>query len=188
MLSVLRLPLSMLLATGHDPTRVGNDHLNIAPYEPLHAKDGLIIVAVANPRLWIRFCDAIERPDLRDDPRFTSNTERVAHRKELKHEIESTFARFTVEELTRRFEAKSVPCGRVRSTREAIGHPQVAARNILIAQQREDIGRIETLGPVVKLSRTPAEVTLPPPRLGEHTNEVVGDLVAQAFRPAREQP
>src|SRR5579872_7355973 len=158
MLSVLRLPLSMLFATGHDPTRVGNDHLTIAPYEPLRAKDGLIIVAVANPRLWIRFCEAIERADLLVDPRFRSNTERVAHRADLKREIESTFSRFTVDELTRRFESKQVPCGRVRSTREAIGHPQVAARGILIAQQRGDIGAVETLAPVVKLSRTPAEV------------------------------
>ena len=183
MLSVLRLPLSMLLATGHDPTRVGNDHLNIAPYEPLRAEDGLIIVAVANPRLWIRFCEAIERNDLRDDPRFKSNTERVANRKALKHEIESTFARFTVEELTKRFQAKQVPCGRVRSTREAIEHPQVSARNILLRQQRADIGNVETLAPVVKLSRTPAEPTLPPPALGQHTKEVLDDL-GRAFRPA----
>src|SRR5262249_48423782 len=56
MLSVLRLPASVLLATGRTPTRVGNDHLSIAPYEPLQAKDGLIIVAVANERLWARFC------------------------------------------------------------------------------------------------------------------------------------
>src|SRR5947209_6793110 len=62
MLSVMRLPLGMLLATGANPTRAGNDHLSIAPYEPLHAKDGSIIVAVANPRLWRRFCDAVERP------------------------------------------------------------------------------------------------------------------------------
>ncbi len=78
MLSVMRLPMSVLLATGNDPTRVGNDHLNIAPYEPLRAKDGLIIVAVANPGLWVRFCDAIGRPELRDDPRFATNTLRVA--------------------------------------------------------------------------------------------------------------
>jgi len=173
MLSVMRLPMSVLLATGHDPTRVGNDHLNIAPYEPLHAKDGRIIVAVANPRLWTRFCDAIERPDLRDDPRFTSNTDRVKNRQALKREIEGTFARWSVDELTARLEAKSVPCGRVRSTREALAHPQVAARDTVVAQQRDDIGRIETLAPVPKLSRTPATPTLPPPALGAHTDEVL---------------
>ena len=70
MLSVMRLPLSVLFATGQDPVRSGNDHLTIAPYEPLHARDGLIIVAAANPRLWTKLCEAIGRPDLRDDERF----------------------------------------------------------------------------------------------------------------------
>src|SRR5438445_10367492 len=111
MLSVLRLPLSILLATGHDPTRVGNDHLNIAPYEPLRAKDGLIIVAVANPRLWVRFCDAIGRPELRDDPRFNTNTERVADRAALKQTLEETFQRFTVEELGQRRQVQNAPFG-----------------------------------------------------------------------------
>ena len=183
MLSVLRLPMSMLLATGHDPTRVGNDHLNIAPYEPLRAKDGLIIVAVANPRLWIRFCEAIERRELLDDPRFKSNTERVANRKALKQAIEFTFARFTVEELTERFRVKQVPCGRVRSTREALEHPQVAARGTVVRQQRADIGTVETLAPVVKLSRTPADPRLPPPALGEHTREVLDTPVPSRGRP-----
>jgi crotonobetainyl-CoA:carnitine CoA-transferase CaiB-like acyl-CoA transferase len=112
MLSVMRLPMSVLLATGAVPSRVGNDHLNIAPYQPLRARDGLIIVAVANPALWIRFCDAIERPGWRDDPRFKTNTDRVANRVALKDEIEQLFAGFTVEELTARFQAKNVPCGK----------------------------------------------------------------------------
>ncbi len=176
MLSVMRLPLSVLLATGVTPTRVGNDHLNIAPYEPLRAKDGLIIVAVANPGLWGRFCEAIERPALRDDPRFRTNTDRVANRQALKQEIESAFNDQTVEELSRRFEAKNVPCGRVRSIGEAIAHPQVAAREILIAQEHPAIGQFDTLAPVVRLSRTPADVRLPPPALGEHTAEVLAGL------------
>jgi formyl-CoA transferase len=182
MLSVMRLPLGVLLATGEPPTRVGNDHLSIAPYEPLRAKDGLIIVAVANPRLWIRFCAALERPDLREDPRFKSNADRVTHRTELKQAIESIFAAFTVDELTRRFEPYSVPCGRVRDMREAMAHPQVAARQLLVEQERSGAGlagtaeTIATLGPVVKLSRTPADPRLPPPALGEHTDRVLASL------------
>jgi crotonobetainyl-CoA:carnitine CoA-transferase CaiB-like acyl-CoA transferase len=176
MLSVMRLPLSVLQATGATPTRVGNDHLNIAPYEPLRAKDGLIIVAVANPGLWGRFCDAIERPALRDDPRFTTNTDRVTNRQALKHEIEDAFQHFTVAELSRRFEAKNVPCGRVRSIGEAIAHPQVAARDILIELQHPRGGAVEALAPVVRLSRTPADVRLPAPALGEHTAEVLAGL------------
>ena len=140
MLSVMRLPMSVLLATGSVPSRVGNDHLNIAPYQPLRAKDGLIIVAVANPALWIRFCDAMERPGWRDDPRFATNTDRVANRVALKEEIEQRFAGFTVEELTARFQAKNVPCGRVRSIGEALEHPQVGPRGILLAQDHPAIG------------------------------------------------
>ena len=176
MLSVMRLPMAVLLATGVTPSRVGNDHLNIAPYQPLRAKDGLIIVAVANPALWIRFCEAMERPEWRDDSRFMTNTDRVANRDALKEAIEFVFARFTVDELTARFQAKNVPCGRVRSIGEALQHPQVAPRDILLAQQHPQIGTIETLAPVVRLSRTPAVVSLPPPALGEHTKEVLDGL------------
>jgi crotonobetainyl-CoA:carnitine CoA-transferase CaiB-like acyl-CoA transferase len=179
MLSVMRLPLSVLLATGVAPTRVGNDHLNIAPYQPLRAKDGLIIVAVANPALWVRFCDAIERPEWRDDPRFRTNTERVANRAALKAAIEDVFAPFTVDELTRRLQAKNVPCGRVRSIGEALEHPQVGPREILMTLQHSTMGTVETLAPVVRLSRTPATVTLPAPGLGEHTDAVLAGLRAE---------
>ena len=176
MLSVMRLPMSVLLATGRTPSRVGNDHLNIAPYQPLSAKDGLIIVAVANPALWVRFCEAMERPEWRDDPRFKTNTDRVANRDALKTAIELVFQAFTVDELTRRFQAKNVPCGRVRSIGEALEHPQVGPREIVMTQQHPQIGTVETLAPVVRLSRTPAEVTLPPPALGEHTGDVLAGL------------
>jgi crotonobetainyl-CoA:carnitine CoA-transferase CaiB-like acyl-CoA transferase len=176
MLSVMRLPLSVLLATGRTPSRVGNDHLNIAPYEPLRTKDGLIILAVANPALWGRFCEAIDRPDLHDDPRFTTNTLRVTNREALKQAIEAVFQGLTVQELTERLQAKQVPCGRVRSIGEAMAHPQVAARDVLVVQQHPQLGTIETLAPVVRLSRTPAELRLPPPALGEHTAEVLARL------------
>jgi crotonobetainyl-CoA:carnitine CoA-transferase CaiB-like acyl-CoA transferase len=176
MLSVMRLPLSVLQATGSTPTRVGNDHLNIAPYEPLRAKDGLLIVAVANPGLWGRFCDAIERPALAGDPRFSTNTARVVHRQALKDAIEAVFKDFTVDELTARFATKNVPCGRVRSIGEAMDHPQVAARGLMITPRQAPSGATESLAPVVRLSRTPADVRLASPVLGEHTAEVLADL------------
>jgi formyl-CoA transferase len=173
MLSVLRLPAAVLFATGRTPTRVGNDHLSIAPYEPLQAHDGLIIVAVANERLWSRFCEALNRPDLRNDPRYVTNAERVRHRHELKAELERMFAAMTVAEIGARLEPRQVPYGRVRNTRQAVEHPQVAARDGLITQTHPQMGDVTTLGPVVKLSRTPAEPRLPPPILGEHTKEVL---------------
>jgi crotonobetainyl-CoA:carnitine CoA-transferase CaiB-like acyl-CoA transferase len=176
MLSVLRLPHAMFVATGDTPTRVGNDHLSIAPYEPLHVKDGLVIVAVANPRLWVRFCDAIGRNDLRDDARFRTNTDRMRHREELKDALEREFATVTAEELAAKLEAHQVPYGRVRDTRQAVEHPQVGPRQMLVTQHHATIGAVTTLGPVVKLSRTPAAPTLAPPTLGEQTDEVLRTL------------
>src|SRR5262245_8305380 len=174
MLSVMKLPHSVLVATGQDPMRAGNDHLTIVPYEPLRAKDGLLILAVANPRLWDRFCEAIDRPDVHDDARFRTNSDRVRHRVALKRELEQQFASWTVDELAGRLGEKNVPFGRVRSMREAVAHPQVEPRGLLVRQKHPQFGDVTTLGPVIKLSRTPADVRLPPPALGEHTEEVLG--------------
>ena len=179
MLSVLRLPAAVMLATGRTPTRVGNDHLSIAPYEPLRAKDGLIIVAVANERLWARFCEALNRTDLHSDSRYRTNAERVQHRQALKADLEAMFAAMTVDDIASRLEPHQVPYGRVRDTRQAVEHPQVAARGGLITQTHPEAGEIQTLGPVVKLSRTPAEPLLPPPTLGEHTAAVLKRLKSE---------
>ena len=176
MLSVMRLPLGILQATGSAPGRIGNDHPSIAPYETLDLRDGKIIVAVGNPRLWKQFCDAIERPGLMTDPRFATNADRVINRMALKADLESAFDRFTLDGLIERLEAHKVPCGRVRTIAEAIADPQVAARNMLPTFFLDGIGEVTTLGTPVKLSRTPAEVSLAPPGLGEHTEEVLDEL------------
>lgn len=180
MLSTMRLPVSVLFATQSTPTRVGNDHLSLAPFEPLSARDGLIIVAIANPRLWVRFCRALERPDLLENESFAANTDRVRNRAALKRELEATLRQFTIDELGERLNRYDVPWGRVRNTREVLDHPQIAARQMLITHADEALGAIQTLAPVVRLSRTPAVVTLPPPRLGQHTGEVLSQLSSLA--------
>ena len=176
MLSVMRLPLGILLATGTAPRRVGNDHPSIAPYETLNTRDGQIIVAVGNPRLWKQFCNAIERPDLMTDLRFATNADRLANRAALKAEIEAVFDRFTLQELIDRFERHKVPCGRVRTIADAIAEPQVIARDMLVTLHDATVGPVTNLGTPVKLSRTPAELSSPPPHLGEHTAEVLNEL------------
>jgi crotonobetainyl-CoA:carnitine CoA-transferase CaiB-like acyl-CoA transferase len=176
MLSVMHLPVGILLATGVPPGRRGNDHPSIAPYETLHARDGRIIVAVANPRLWRDFLDAIGRPDLAGDPRFATNTDRLANRAALKAELERVFSTMRVDELIATLEARHVPCGRVRTVGEAIADPQVAARDMMLVQAHEALGDVRMLGNPVKLSRTPAEPKRPPPALGEHTREVLDSL------------
>jgi crotonobetainyl-CoA:carnitine CoA-transferase CaiB-like acyl-CoA transferase len=176
MLSVMHLPAGILHATGEDPGRLGNDHPSIAPYETMRASDGSIIVAVANPRLWAQFCDALGRRDLRDDPRFQTNAARLANRDELKRTLQTVFDTLRVDELIQRLEAHNVPCGRVRTVKDALEDPQVAARDMLPELEYPAVGRIKVLGNPIKLSRTPAVIRRPPPRLGEHTEEVVARL------------
>src|SRR5947208_2780546 len=123
--------------------------------------------------------DAIERPDLHDDARFRTNSDRVTNRVALKRELEQQFASWTVADLARRLGAKNVPFGRVRSMREAVAHPQVEPRGLVVRQHHPQFGDVTTLGPVIKLSRTPADVRLPPPALGEHTEEVLDALAGR---------
>jgi crotonobetainyl-CoA:carnitine CoA-transferase CaiB-like acyl-CoA transferase len=124
----------------------------------------------------VRFCDAIGRNDLRDDPRFRTNADRMQHRDELKGVLEREFESLTAERLAEKLQAHQVPYGRVRDTRQAVEHPQVEPRQMLLTQHHPTVGTVQTLGPVVKLSRTPAEPTLPPPTLGEHTDDVLKAL------------
>ena len=176
MLSVMHLPAGILLATGQDPGRRGNDHPSIAPYETIRARDGSIIVAVANPRLWVQFCDALGRRDLCDDPRFRTNAARLTHRDELRTTLQAVFDTMSVDQLIQRLEAHNVPCGKLRSVKDALEDPQVAAREMLLELQYSTVGPIQVLGNPIKLSRTPYAIRRPPPRLGEHTEEVVSQL------------
>jgi len=176
MLSVMHLPVGIFFATGEEPERQGNDHPSIAPYETIQAKDGAVIVAVGNPRLWVQFCDALGVPDLCQDPRFQTNTARLAHRDQLRAALQPVFDAIGVDELIGRLEAHNVPCGTVRTISGALTDPQVAARDMLVEMDYPTVGTIKVLGNPVKLSRTPYSIRLAPPRLGEHTDEVMADL------------
>lgn len=182
MLSALTLPAGILCSTGRHPKRMGNDHPSIAPYETLAAFDGSIVVAVGNQRLWRRFCDALGRSDLFDDPRFVSNELRIANRSALKDEIHQAFGDRTVTQLVELLRAVDVPCGPVRTVAEALEDAQVADRNMLLAIPVEGLGTARVLGNPVKLSDTPPTVRLPPPRLGEHTLEILAELGLKAPR------
>jgi crotonobetainyl-CoA:carnitine CoA-transferase CaiB-like acyl-CoA transferase len=177
LMSVLTLPAGILFSTGRAPTRMGNDHPSVAPYETLDAADGRIVVAVGNPRLWKRFCQAIGRPALETDSRFATNSERLANRAALKQEIEATFSRLTVDEIERRLRQHRVPCGRVRSIEEALANEQLRARDMIVDLRRDDLGTVRNIGNPIKLSRTPCAINRPPPRLGEHTDEVLRSLL-----------
>ena len=175
-LATMTLPAGIYFATGKKPRRLGNQHPSIAPYETFRASDGLVMVCAGNPRLWLQFCRAIERPDLPDDPRFATNTARLANRAALVEIIETQIAPWTVDDFLRRLEAQGVPCGRVRSIDQALADPQVAARNMLLTMSHQAVGTFQMIGNPMTLSSAPPTYRLPPPALGEHSTSILREL------------
>jgi len=175
-LAAMTLPAGIAFATGRSPARMGNQHPSIAPYETFRAKDGLVMVCAGNPKLWRQFCQAIERPDLPDDPRFVDNSGRLRHRDALVQMIEARSTSLTVVEFVDRLARHGVPCGRVRSIDEALADPQVDARHMLVTMAHPVLGDIQTIGNPMALSSSPPSYRRPPPLLGEHTVEVLLEL------------
>ncbi len=178
-LSTLSMPLGILQATGKGPCRMGNDHAAIAPYETLRAKDGVVMIAAANGRLWKQLCAAVGRSDLLEDPRFRTNTDRVKNRPALKAEIEGAFAAYDVDTLSEVMEKAGVPCGRVRTIAEAVQDPQVEARQMLLPLNDKALGDFRVLGNPIKLSNHPQGAIRRPPKKGEHTDEILAELRSQ---------
>ena len=134
------------------------------------------MIGCANSRLWKQLCVAIDRKDLIDDPRFRTNTDRVKNRPALKAEIERAFSFYTVDNLVERLTGFGVPCGRVRTVSQALADPQVEPRQMFIPFDDPELGSFRVLGNPIKLSDTPANLSRRPPKLGEHTEEVLRDL------------
>lgn len=176
MTSALALPANVLFATGEELGREGNDHHSLTPYEAVTVRDGLVIVAVGNQRLWHQFCLGIGQPQLETDPRFISNTDRMAHRAELKALLDSCLSSLSRDELIGRLRAHAVPCGQVRTMAEALADPQLTARDMVIDLPHPELGTVRALGNPIKLSQAPAEIRRPPPGLGEHTAEILDEL------------
>jgi formyl-CoA transferase len=169
--SVLGLPAGIVAATGRSPGRLGNEHPSLAPYEPYPARDGFVIVAVANPRLWSRFCGAIGAGALEHDPRFATNDARLANRPALNDAIGAVFATETVESLIERLSAAGVPCGRVKTIEDVLRDPQLAARGMLLEMPTAE-GPVKVPGNPVRLSDAAVRAPSAPPALGQHTDEV----------------
>lgn len=173
--SLLTYNAGNYFATGESPTRRGNDHSSVVPYQTLRAKDGWMNLAVANDSLWVRYCDAIERPDLRDDPRFATAPERVNHRDTLVPIIVALTAARTVQQWVDLLGAAGVPCGRIRNVAEVCTNPQLTERGKVVDRPHPTAGVVSMIGLPIELSDTPGRIQTAPPLLGEHTDDVLRD-------------
>ena len=137
------------------------------------------MIAAANPRLWKQLCEAVGVPHLVEDPRFLTNMDRVNNRTALKAELEAAFATFTTDALVARLNEAGVACGRVRTVPEALQDVQVEPRQMLIPLQEPEFEGFNVLGNPIKLTNHSVRIYRRPPRLGEHTEEVLQEVAAR---------
>jgi crotonobetainyl-CoA:carnitine CoA-transferase CaiB-like acyl-CoA transferase len=167
-------------STGKPPGRIGNLHPNIVPYQPFKASDGEVIVACGNDNLFRKFCEAAGRPELAQDPRFASNGKRVENRAEMTRVIQEFFGKRSTAEWLERLEAAGVPNGPINNLAQVFEEPQVKARGVKIELEHKAAGKLPLVASPMRFSGTPLEYRLPPPLLGEHTEEVLRDLLGKS--------
>lgn len=162
--------------TGNTPRRTGSAHRLGAPYQAFRTSDGYFTVGADGDRHWPRFCEVIGLPQLPDDPRFATNDDRLENREALVAAIEERTTTRTRDEWLALLEEVGVPAGPINSVPEALSDPHTQARDMVVDVEHDTLGSIRTLGPIVKLSDTPATVQSPAPGLGEHSTEVLTRL------------
>ena len=167
-------------STGKPPSRIGNLHPNIVPYQPFRASDGEVIVACGNDNLFRKFCEAAGRPELADDPRFATNGKRVENRAEMTRVIQEFFGKRSTAEWLERLEAAGVPNGPINDLAQVFEEPQVKARGLKIELEHKAAGALPLVASPMRFSGTPLEYRLPPPLLGEHTEAVLKDLLGKS--------
>ncbi|NIS79610.1 MAG: CoA transferase [Anaerolineales bacterium] len=168
---------SSYLVEGKDPERLGNAHPNISPYEVFKARDRWFVVGAANERQWGILCDMIGRPEMKDEPRFSTNSDRVANRTELADILNQAFASRDASDWIEEMRKAGLPCGPINTVPAVFDHPQAQAREMILETQHPSVGALRLAGFPYKLSQTPADVHRPPPLLGEHNEEVLVDLL-----------
>ncbi|HPZ08733.1 MAG TPA: CoA transferase, partial [Candidatus Eremiobacteraeota bacterium] len=170
--SLLTYQAGIYFSTGKSPTRKGNQHPTISPYETFKASDEYINIGVGNDKFWHVFCELVSLKDIEYDQRFATNPKRVENRDELFPIIQKIIQEKTAEEWLKLFDEHGIPSGPILSVDKVLTHPQVLARDMVVEIPHRKAGNIKLTGIPVKLSDTPGSVKLPPPLLGEHNEEI----------------
>jgi crotonobetainyl-CoA:carnitine CoA-transferase CaiB-like acyl-CoA transferase len=165
-----------LWATGRIPQPFGSAHRLTAPYQALKTRNGYLNVGANNQRLWARFCTAMGREELIEDPRFATNPDRMDNRVELVEELEKTLVEKDTEEWERIFLEAGFPVGPIYDYKEVFEDPHTHAREMMVEMKHPVEGTVPGLGIPVKLSETPGAIRRAAPLLGEHNEETLAQL------------
>jgi glutaryl-CoA transferase len=165
------------LATGVAPRRLGNAHPNIVPYQTFKTADGDVILACGNDNLFRKFCDVAKCQHLVADARFATNGKRVENRAELTAILDQIFLGRTTREWTDALEAAGVPNGPINNLEQVFREPQAVARGLRVDIAHPLAGKVALVRSPMRFSQTPLEHNVPPPLLGQHSDEILRELL-----------
>jgi len=177
MASLLTYQAGLYWNGGGRPTRRGNQHPSIVPYEVFRAQDSYLTLGVANNSLWEKTCAALGRADLARDPRFATEADRVTNRETLIPLLNDLFSTRPADDWLARLDQAGVPVGKIKTVAEVCESPHLKARGMVVKLPHPKAGAITVMGVPVRLHETPGAATLPPPLLGEHTDEILTRLL-----------
>ncbi len=180
LVAVLSNQAANYLATGAPPPRLGNDHPNIAPYQTFKTADGALILACGNDNLFRKFCEVAGCAELASDARFAGNGKRVENRAELTRLLSAIMLKRGTREWTDALEAAGVPCGPINDLAQVFSEPQAVARGLRFELPHPSAGSVPLVRSPMRFSETPVEHRLPPPTLGQHTDEVLRDFLKKS--------
>jgi crotonobetainyl-CoA:carnitine CoA-transferase CaiB-like acyl-CoA transferase len=175
--ALLTFNASIYYATGNSPRRRGNEHPTIVPYETFEAADGWINLGVANDELWQRFCEAAERPELKTDPAYAKASDRVRNREVLVPLVKAIVKERSRDDWLKRLNKAGVPSGAIRTVGEVCDGEVLKARDMVAEMQHPSAGVVKGIKSAMHLSQTPLDGYTAPPRLGEHTREILTEIL-----------
>jgi len=177
MISTMTSNYSSYLGSGVVPGPMGTAFPTVVPYRVYQAKDRAVAVAVGSEKLWSAFCCAIEQPELEKDPDYETNAQRIRNRAQLEPLLEDVFRKRPSHEWIGKLRAVGIPVSLVRNFQEVVENPHCEARNLFPTLDHPTAGPHRVTGTPVKLSDTPGGSREPAPRLGQHTSEVLKEML-----------
>ena len=165
------------LASGVNPSRLGNAHPNIVPYQAFKTRDGFIILAIGNDAQFARFCELGGRDDLAGDERYRKNTHRVKNRAALLPQIIEIMQTRTTEDWLDVLNQRGIPCGPINNLDQVFSDPQLQHRQMQLQLDHPGVGKVASVANPINLSVTPPTYDRPPPMLGQHTDQVLQRLL-----------
>ncbi len=174
-LALQRYNLQSFWITGTQPPKCGSSHESLCPYQAFEAKDGPIMIGVANDNLWKKFCRVAGLEEIVDDPRFRTNPDRVAHRDETLSLVQAAVEQKPVSYWYELLSDAKVPCSPINTLGQLLDHPHTRGSDVIVKYEHPAAGPISSVGQPYKLNGETREAGTPPPLRGQHTDELLGE-------------